>query len=134
MKPIRDNSTGYLAVTVNGDGIRLEHGARNWKIRRRQLFGFSVGLVWGPMRRPLALPGVNPWKERAFVTLRFPWLVGPWVYFWVYRKRHKWKPACVYFGLKIIEANDPPNDVWARPSERGLRFVTPSFAFRTGVR
>ncbi len=126
--------TGFLTLTATTDGLRLERGARTWKLKRPQRWGISLGLVWGPLRRPLSPPGINPWKQRSYVTLRFPWSVGPWIYVWFYRSRHAGHPGRVYFGLKVIEAGMLPDDVWARPSERGRYFVTPTMSFRRGAR
>jgi hypothetical protein len=125
---------GFLTVSLTADGLHLERGVENWKVRRPQRWGVSSGLVWGPMRRPLSPPGVNPWKERASLTLRLPWLIGPWFYVWKYKSEQVRNPARFYVGFKLIEAGDPPDDVWARDSERGQHFMTPSFSIRTRSR
>lgn len=126
--------TDFRALTVSKDGLRFERGAANWKIKRRERWGISVGLVWGPLRRPLAPPGINPWTERSYVTIRLPWSIGPWVYVWFYRKPGARHPGRFYVGLKVLHAGVPPDDVWTRPSERDKYYVTPSISFRRGAR
>lgn len=117
---------GYLAITCDTQApyIHTEFSPADWQITRTQTAGITVGIVWGSMRRPLALPKLdhrqffylrfpNPWLERADFVLRAPFVLLPWFHIWWWRMGHSSyssavqpHPARLYAGGKLFFAHD----------------------------
>jgi len=119
------------------DGFSMIRSPAAWQITQRPTYGFQVGFVWGPLRRPFSWSNSNPWTERADWTLRFPWVVLPWFHIWLWRTHggvpadH---PARFYIGGKLFYAHTRPGeDVWRdeRLDPSGW-YVAPSVSFRRG--
>lgn len=124
--------TGYAGLVISSRGLSFERGTAAWQITRPERWGLVLGVVWGPLRRPMGARGVNPWTQKAKWTFRMRWLALPWLSVWWWRDVHAGHPARFYIGGKVFYTNKHPEDIWARPMERGQWFICPSASFRTG--
>lgn len=153
--------TNYVAITFDTQApyLHVEAIAARWQITRMATAGITLGIMWGPLRRPWAFPRVdrmqptylrfpNPWLERADFILRIPWVILPWFHVWWWRgpaEALMIHPARFYIGGKLFFAHDNSpfpdgtpspranEDIWRDPKKDPPGwYVTPSVSLRRG--